>query len=157
SIAGHVVDENGQVRADVSVIASRADMGGIPSCNATWLDLPVALTDVDGRFTVSDLPSGTYSLCARGKSVPDVTVNDVSAGQRDVVIRVPTAAAIEGTLENFQQSPDVLVVRADQAWPPPTQLATVSGSRFEVRGLLPGRYTVSALAAAGEDSTTVDL
>src|SRR5262249_41814866 len=110
SIAGRVVDENGQARPDVSVIASRADMGGIPSCNATWLDLPVALTDVDGRFTVSDLPSGTYSLCARGKSVPDVTVNDVSAGQRDVVIRVPTAAAIEGTLENFQQSPDVLVV-----------------------------------------------
>jgi hypothetical protein len=157
SISGQVTDENGQARPDVSVIASRADLGSIPSCSATWLDLPVGITDVDGRFTLAELASGTYSLCARGKDVPDVTVSGIAAGQRDVVIRVPSAATIGGSLENFPEQPDVLAARADQPWPPTTQLAIVSGNKFELRGLMPGRYTVSALAPSGEDASTIEL
>src|SRR5688572_26269720 len=61
TIAGRVVDSIGQPVADARVVALAMEAGREPVFHS-WLPLPSGTTDVDGAFTIRELPDGRYAL-----------------------------------------------------------------------------------------------
>lgn len=153
AITGHVVDQQGNPLVDVRVRAEPATGNGEPQFS-TWLQLPSALTDGDGAFSLTGLAAGTYGLEARAPDGSDGVVTGIAAGATGVKVTVLRAGAIDGTLVGFGAEPVVYAQRAgDQRFVG----AQVDGQTFHVGGLGPGAYTVTAQTQTEGDATRVDL
>lgn len=155
SIAGTTVDDDGQPMSDVHVDAYRSDHDDSSVFNQ-WVDHPSATSSGDGHFSIDDLDGGSYVVQARAGDGSEEIVRGVSAGQKNLTIKVHRAGAIDGTLVGFSNPPSVQAIRQlPGAFPPPV-FATVDGTGFVMRGLSPGRYQIAAMG--GEtDAQMVDV
>jgi hypothetical protein len=120
------------------------------------MDYPSAISAADGSFSIADLDAGTFVLRAHGGDGSEAIVRGVSAGQKDVVVKLQRPGGIDGTLVGFTSQPAVQATRQlPGALPPPTY-ANVDGSKFQFRGLSPGTYQVAAIGA-NTDAQVVDV
>jgi hypothetical protein len=155
AIAGTTVDGDGQPLGDVHINAFRSDGDNTAVFNL-WVDHPSTTSSGDGHFVIDDLDSGTFVLQARGGDGSEAIVRGVSAGQKNVIVKLQRAGGIDGTLVGFSSQPSV---RA-QRWIPGSwqsaAFATVEGNAFHLRGLNPGTYQIAAVGA-DTDAAMVDV
>ncbi len=145
SIAGRVLDGNGQPVPDVTVSAGTTD----------WQrSSQQSVTDQSGAFAIRDLRSGPYRLTT--SALGDSSVTTVEAGKTDIVIRLAASGSIEGTLEQFPDRPEVAVVSMS-ARPYDRIYGEVSGTTFRIRSLPPGEYSLSAMSGAAYASALVTV
>ncbi len=149
AITGRVTDAAGKVVADAKVTADPKDEG--------WFRVPSASSDQDGAFTIPDLPAGTYIVQAvspRGEA----RAENVAAGQTNVVLKMLEGGGIDGTLVNFTGTPNVVARRTDNRYGRDRTIsATVTGTTFQLRNLVAGRYQITATAGAESDTVGVDV
>ncbi|HUS30043.1 MAG TPA: sigma-70 family RNA polymerase sigma factor [Kofleriaceae bacterium] len=150
SIAGHVIDAEGNPVSDVHVEAIGRGFAAGPAM------LPSVRADQGGGFVIKDLAPGTYTLHAHAGDGSDVQIPDVAAGAANVQVRVERPATIEGDLVGFASTPRVHArqMTADLAL---NNEATLEGNHFTISGLAPGRYVVEALGENENDGETVEL
>ncbi len=129
-ISGRVVTSKGPV-PDAQV---RVD----PKGKQYW-SAPMVRTDVNGAFTVRDLPAGEYSVRASSVRASRV-VENVAAGRRDVVLELVEPGSITGKLESFTGRVTVFAFQDDER-----HRATVTGDTFRIRDVSPGKYRVFAM------------
>ena len=104
SISGLVLDPDGQPVANAYVRAT-PESGSSGGINTD--------TDRDGRFVLRPLQRGTYGLRVdpRGRNrdrpgqVVPIEVSDISAGEKDVVLRVRRSASVDGIVSNESGDP----------------------------------------------------
>ncbi len=145
AISGRVIDSGGGPIAD-----ARVDVA--PDGGPVWRSA-TTITDVDGKFTIRELPAGTYLLHAVAGHGEQYEKN-VSAGRGGIVIRIPDPGAIAGTLEGFD-GPVEVIATAPVGWR--NASAEVNGSAFIVRDLMPGEYRVTATSAIGRAAATTTV
>lgn len=106
-IVGRVVDAHGGPLSDAFVDATResdsasAAIGGALR-DARWLDGLAGsesrrLTDVDGRFELTGLAEGRYTVVAQRRGGGEGTVEHVATGS-EVVIRIAETASLQGSV-----------------------------------------------------------
>ncbi len=155
SIAGSTVDGDGQPLGDVHISAYRSDddSGGVFN---QWMDHPSTTSSGDGLFAIDDLDGGSFVLQASAGDGSEAIVRGVSAGQKNVVIKLARAGGIDGTLVGFSSSPSVRAQRQLPGAFMPSAFATVDGSAFHFSGLNPGTYQVAA-SGSDSDAAMVDV
>ncbi|MBA3459917.1 MAG: sigma-70 family RNA polymerase sigma factor [Deltaproteobacteria bacterium] len=153
-IAGTVVDGDGAPVPDVRVVAELVPDDGEPRLPWGAPD-PADTTDVDGRFSIRDLDTGTYALRARSATGVDVTLAGIRAGRRDVTLVLPAPGAIDVTVVGFKTAPEVSAVRST-TWSAPVA-ATLQGNVYVLRNLSPGSYIVTARTAGEAASAVVEV
>jgi hypothetical protein len=150
SITGRVVTSSGEGAADVSVSAE-------PEPQRGWA-APMATTDTAGRFTIRDLPEGTYTIRAQAANASQ-RVKGVAAGTKGVEVKLPGLGTIEGTLVGFTKAPTVMAYTTndDDMMNGPTR-AVINGKKFTFANAPAGHYAISARAddgyATGEATVT---
>ena len=155
SIAGRVVDENGDPVADARVAAEVAEQGLAPSFSYARHQAS-AVTDVEGRFSIGDLSAGSYAVQARASTGQEAVVHGVSAGRKDLAIVLPSPGTVEGTLVGFGEAPRVFAARQGSSAAGAVTRGSVSGSTFSIR-LTPGTYVVSGRSSTEAASARVDV
>jgi hypothetical protein len=153
AIAGTVVDVAGEPIADATVVAA-AD-GGAPAFR-TWMPIPRTLTGGDGRFELDGLAAGAYALRASSAHGGQATEAGVATGRRDVRLVLSAPGSIEGRIEGFTSVPDVFAQVADGTAETFVR-GFLEGNRFEIRGLAPTRYTITAQSRSEGASAIVDV
>jgi hypothetical protein len=155
TIAGVTVDGDAQPLGDVHINAFRSD-GDNSAVFNLWVDHPSATSGSDGRFAFDDLDAGAFVLQARAGDGSEAIVRGVTAGQKNVVIKLASAGGIDGTLVGFSSPPTVRAQRQlPGAWMP-NVFATVEGNAFHFGGLNPGTYQIAA-DGADTDAAMVDV
>ena len=154
SIAGSVVDGDGQPLADVHVAATRSD-GDQAAVGNPWDDAFSAISATDGSFHIDNLDTGLYRLDARDADGSEATMQNVAASATGVVVKLQAAGGIDGTLVGFAVRPSVRAWRQQVAGATP-QYATGSDNAFSLRGLPAAQYVVSTIGSGG-DAETVDV
>ncbi len=159
TIHGRVVDGSG-----APVVDARVRANGQPQFSS-WLQLPMAITDSDGAFAIGELADDAYALEAR---TPDGGTGGVLAarpGGPPVTITLVQPGSIVGALTGYPAPP---VIYAMSVAVGSSQVSgMVTGDRYRIAGLAPGRYLVDAQTTfegaarvvevrAGE-TTTLDL
>lgn len=156
SISGRVVDGEGKPVPDAVVRATESELGRYYF--PFWADLPSATTDADGEFTVAGLLPGFYTLQARATDGAVGFEEAVAAGDRGVTIALAANGVIRGSLAGFtgrvRVSAQAMTARDGNY---AVYDAKVTGSAFELTGLPPGRYSVSARSGAEADVENVRL
>jgi hypothetical protein len=155
SIAGSTVDGEGQPLGDVHISAFRSD-GDNSAVFNLWVDHPSTTSSGDGRFAIDDLDAGSFVLQARAGDGSEAIVRGVSAGQKNVIIKLAHAGGIDGTLVGFTSAPSVRAQRQLPGSFQPAVFATVEGNAFQLRGLNPGTYQVLA-SGSDSDAAMVDV
>lgn len=147
TIRGVVIDELGAPVADASVVTPGP---------LRFADLPTTVTDVNGRFTITNLAPGTYRVRAYGSDGSEGEVADILSGDDNVSIVLQRPGTVDGELVGFSTPPSVQLSKLM----PGTRVNTtalVNGDKFWQHGLPPGRYTVQATAGVEVDGTEVDV
>ncbi len=121
-------------------------------------------TDGEGRFLLGPVAPGTYTVVA-GTELPrrgevrddlmDAVVAGVAAGTRDLVVRVPRGAAIEGVVRGADGAPlpedvraRVVVTLGPPGGFPRRQGSSVDAEgRFRVGSLPEGEYEIAAVCS----------
>jgi 5-hydroxyisourate hydrolase-like protein (transthyretin family) len=133
SIAGIVLDAEGNPQADVLVRAERSENRYAHAASTT--------TDARGAFTLRDVPAGTYTVIARSVR-GEVREEKVEAGRTGVVLRMRAFSEIDGVLVGFTSSPRV-VARLEGGV---GYAARVTGTTFKIRDVPPGTYEIIAIS-----------
>jgi len=152
AIAGIVVDDAGAALADVAV---RVRAEALPGDNFRFDDnspLALALTDVNGHFSIEHLAEGNYTVLATARDGGDGRVEHVAAGTRDVQLTLASAGTIVGTLVGFTTTP---VITGSMRGHDLVDFE-VDGSHFSAHGLPPGNYYVTA-DTGGHDADTANV
>ncbi len=155
-IAGRVVDGAGAAVPDASVLAvpDAAVVAGVegPAAEA-GAGSAHATTDSEGRFVLEGLPAGACSLTARSAAGRVATVR-AAAGEEKALLRLAAGLTLRGRVVGGagRRAPIgafTLVAAAAGAEATTLRQALVADpeGRFELGGLVPGSYTVSASAA----------
>lgn len=103
SIEGVVVNAKGQPVAGalVGVIANNhAKFGG---CAQAFGDKVVS--DVDGRFTIGDLPKGVFGVCAQHSGGAEALAGDVPADTKNLQLVLKLPGSIAGVVVNSSGKP----------------------------------------------------
>jgi hypothetical protein len=148
SIRGTVVDDANAPLSDVHVEAISM---GPPS----MMDFPSAMTDANGRFEITNLAAGTYSLHAHAGSGGDTELPNIPAGTTTAAITLPRAGAIDGTLVGFT-SPVVFFSKLGGGLMIGGR-ANVDGATFSRAGVAAGRYIVEARIGTDVDAQTIEV
>jgi len=111
-----------------------------------WFTHASAISGGDGNFAVGDLDAATYVLRARAGDGSEGILRGVQAGQKNVVISMQRAGAIDGTLVGFSSPPAVRAIR-QLGMSLTSVYATVDGASFHFAGLSPGTYQVTAMGS----------
>ncbi|MFT3698841.1 MAG: sigma-70 family RNA polymerase sigma factor [Kofleriaceae bacterium] len=164
AIAGTVVDGRGDPLPDIRVqlsdswmtdgLANTALMPPSMLPNPSVIsEEPNTVTDARGRFRIEHLPDAHYAVRAYGADGGQAVVDNVPAKTLDVRVVLDRSAMIEGDLVGFDDSPSISATNHfDHA-----RLATVDGTHFEIHGLRPGTYSVTAQDHRGADVQTVTV
>jgi hypothetical protein len=146
AINGRVIDAAGKPVPDARINATPEDLKG------WWGQPSTIMSDQTGAFAVGELPAGDYSIEAR---TPRGTAHaeHVAAGG-SVVLQVPAAGGIDGTLDGFADTPEVDVFSLDDYR---HRAAAVTGTTFQLRDLPPGHYRVTARSGADTDAILVEV
>jgi protocatechuate 3,4-dioxygenase beta subunit len=170
AIAGHVRNEEGDAipRVQVSVMVYQYTSG-----SRQLIPRNMASTDDLGEYRVFGLTAGKYLLSATGRMTPGYTDEaymvtyypgvidpsgatsvDLSAGQDirgvDFTLRRTHAVSVRGRVVKPAGVVGVARVNVQSASGSGAGSTVDAEGRFEVRGLAPGAYTVTAQAGAGE-------
>jgi RNA polymerase sigma factor (sigma-70 family) len=158
SIAGVVRDEDGDSVVDARLFAVRMQDGG---------DLDTRgrprMTDAHGRYTIEDLPAGTYSVFAFRHGPGVARRTGVEAGERAADLVFPTVGRISGRVRAADGSAVhgyILSVGFDEDSPNVDRQSIPVGSkegRFIATGLEAGRYALEVMAPDGEGEAIVEL
>jgi protocatechuate 3,4-dioxygenase beta subunit len=174
-LEGLVVDAGGAAPvANVALELRARDAGPRPSGLIGSLigregQVSRATSNKDGAFVFERLSAGEYDLVARprgdakaqhGPSEPVMVTIVEDRTTRDVLVRLPAALAIQGTVKDAQGAP----VKGARV------VATLEGEnggvdrdetdaegRFELRGLAPGKYDLAASHAEHADAFVKDV
>lgn len=156
SIAGVVIDEEGDTLADARVFAlveypgGRRDPRGRP-----------VLSDERGRFQFDELVSESYTLVAYRKGGGMMELSKVQAGRADVELVFPRLARVTGrAVRDDGTLAEAFIVELHPA-SPGARWQGAGGStqgQFELNGVFPGRYRLraAALDASGEIEIEVE-
>ncbi len=160
SIRGVVVTPDGEpvARADVRADRegrSRAAAGGDL---APWVS---STTDDEGRFALDGLDDGDYTVVARAEGWGATGEPGVSAGTRDLVLRLARESVLVGTVRDAHGPVPAATLVVERRDGPlmRTVVATAStfdaDGRYEVHGLPPGDYVVTGVAQGYAPSSEV--
>lgn len=148
SIEGRVLFPSGKPAANVSVTAQAEGGRGRGG-----------RTDGEGHFEITELPDGIYRLTVSGngfrfgpggaqtdrESFRDTTLEGISAGTRDLLIRLDAGLSIGGVVVDEQGSPVangfVFATGPDNSR---SFARTDEQGRFELSGLAPGKFRLQA-------------
>lgn len=152
AIAGRVVDDTGAPVPDARVDAIAAPRDGTAVFH-TWSRSPLAVSRVDGAFSLDGLAAGSYAVRARSGDDREAIASPVAAGAKDVVLQLRAFAALDVQLVGFGATPavDAENARGDFL----KYYGVVEGNRARIGGLPPGRYIVTAHTAAELDAAAV--
>jgi hypothetical protein len=128
--------------------------GGVAPPFHAWERGSTTSTDADGQFTLGELAPGPYAVQARAADGGEGIAPPVTAGSREITIRIERAGMVEGTLVGFTQAPGVTAVPVGTFKLHP---GVVEGARFRIPGLRPGKYLVNAQTSNGGDAQAVDV
>ncbi len=146
AIAGRVLDDGGRPVPDITVTAGAREWREQAPFQAT--------SDQHGAFTIRDLRAGSYDLWTNAPGGGEA--QSVPAGKSDIVIRIATPGAIEGTLEGFGERPEV--VMEGKTFNTGRMLhPEMTAAGFRERSLAPGEYTITAASATGYANATVSV
>ncbi len=147
TISGTVSDPQGAPVVDAIVRLLSADKRPAPMMDGPSV---VAVSDEAGRFTLSKLAAGSYTIIATARDGSEVMTPPVAAGSHELAITLAAAGRIEGQLVGFTSAPTItgssLSGRAFVD-------VEVDGQRFHASGLSPGTYVLMALTDAREADT----
>lgn len=166
-ISGRIVDAEGAPITDGYVSAHReSDAAGANKANTrrfarwSWYDRKPVLTDPEGRFTVTSLSPGNYTLRGYRRGGGEAFAEGVAVGSQ-ITLTIATPGSISG------------VVRRDDGQPPAEFSVSVNDRKtgfsrterffrlldgtFTVRDLPAGEFTVAAQAPEGVGKHTVTL
>ncbi|NVB81627.1 MAG: sigma-70 family RNA polymerase sigma factor [Kofleriaceae bacterium] len=143
AISGTVVDDDGAPVPDVRVVAEQVEGNAVPRFFPS-LQTPASTTDVGGRFTISELPEGTYALRARSLTGIEGTLTGIRAGRKDVVFALPSSGGIDATIVGFKNPPQVTARPTDITRTTAAVPGTQQGNVVSFRNLAPGSYLVAA-------------
>jgi hypothetical protein len=140
-VSGTVLDPDGQPVGGNSVFAQMQD---------SWV-FENDMTDDSGRFSIGPLPAGRYSLTTGGifgRYAPSEPVV-AQAGEEDILLRVRAGGTIRGKVTDASgraRASDLLLAPDGDArsWIGTT---TKDDGSFELEGLLPGSYSLTAVAS----------
>jgi len=155
SISGVVRDDDGDVVMDARVYAVREHDGEEPDPRGR-----PRLTDAHGRYSLDDLPAGTYSLTAYRHGGGIARREGVVAGGRAVDLVFPTVGRISGRVRSSDGSPVqgfMLFVEGGALHDRPGFPAGSKDGRFVASGLEAGRYRLTVMAPWGDGETIVEL
>jgi protocatechuate 3,4-dioxygenase beta subunit len=148
TISGIVRSRQGGPLSNVRIRATREGGNG---------ENESANTNRDGRFEVRDLAAGTYEVLAEagwgaGSSRPNLIpakVSGVTAGTQDLLIEVEEGLRISGVVLLGDGTPVAegwananQVMKAGDKGAPVSASGPVLDGKFDLAGLVPGRYTV---------------
>lgn len=150
AISGVVSDSHGLPIADAIIRVTAADSVGVQVFGA-YLPSSVTLTDTSGRFELTRLAAGDYSILASARDGSETIVPLVRAGARDVAITLDPAGRIEGRLVGFASEPVItgMIMTGSRV---PIDFE-VHGERFHATGVSPGTYVLMAVTDAREGDT----
>lgn len=135
-ITGRVVDAAGTPLPDVAIqVLGEGDRRSWSFVTAS------AITGVDGRFSAEELANGRYTIRASQRGGGDAVVNDVVAPREGLEIALAPQGAIEGRLEQFTGSVDVVI---NSATDHRSRRALVDGDHFTLQSVPAGDYLVVA-------------
>jgi len=162
-IHGRVVDPNDVAVAQAVVRAWAVDALGSPSTR----------TAPDGTFALGPLAEGSFVVRAQGRwGWTDSAESTVSAGDRDVLLRLAPGATLRGRavdrdtgagcIATLYLSPPGGQIDAGRSEPEGagSRAAVASAGRdgsFEFRGLVPGTYDILARSSDGRVGFLVDV
>jgi uncharacterized GH25 family protein len=170
TVSGIVVTGGGDPVPDARVVLeSLSPTRGCFAGGFRWRPGAPVFTDVDGKFSFSVVPPGTYRVAARSGAGMQGLVADVEAGAAQVIVRLEGTGRIEGVVEGFAELPTIRALEETEragydlfgriVSPGPSQPAGLApGARaFVIDGLAPGRYLVRAHTAqeAAEEEVVV--
>jgi protocatechuate 3,4-dioxygenase beta subunit len=152
AIAGRVVDDTGAPVPDARIDAIAAPREGTAVFH-TWSRPPVAVSRVDGAFSLDGLAAGSYAVRARSGDDREAIASPVAAGAKDVVLELRAFAALDVQLVGFGATPavDAENARGDFL----KYYGVALGNRARIGGLPPGRYIVTAHTAQELDAAAV--
>ena len=154
TISGSTADGDGQPLSDVRVVAFRTDDPTGAMLDDRYAH-PGAISAVDGSYLIENLDAATYVVRARAGDGSEGVARAISAGEKNVIVTLQRAGAIDGTLIGFSSQPAVQAVRT-LGFNQTNVFATVDGNNFHFRGLSPGTYQVAAVGAEA-DAKPVDV
>jgi hypothetical protein len=151
SIRGKVVDAEGEGLHQVSVRAQAVDLAPQKLGDSLLLE-PQTLTDEDGRFEL-DVDQAKYDLLATRRGLKQGRVEGIESGAADVVIQLTAGASIRGRVVTNDAAPvpaaTVFVARPQgklRRIPVDSVSIFDPKGEFEVTGLEPGQYVLTATA-----------
>lgn len=164
-IRGRVVDEIGEPVTDAFVDTEREKEGGNGSASSmrrrarwSWMSAP-ALTDPDGRFVVSGLAEGKYTVHAYRKGGGDAFAEHVAAGS-EITLVIQKTGAISGSVTLPKGGPAeafTITVVAPSSGIHRSEPFLHTGGAFTLRDLPEGNYEISAEAAEGTGAANASL
>jgi hypothetical protein len=146
SISGHVVGEDGLA------IAQRVDVRIRRAGTEDWKGSD-DFTPGDGAFSVLGIEEGGWDLQVRAGGLPPVVVSSVSAGTRDLVVRMVQGVSMSGAVVANGAPIARASVRANQINVPRDAVAasgyarTDANGQFSMSGLAKGEYKVTVTAS----------
>ncbi len=146
AIRGTVVDDTGAPMPDVHITALAPGFAS--------MDSPSTLSNATGHFEIGNLARGTYILRAHAADGSEGELPGVVAGS-SASLELARAGAVEGTLDGFGATPEILVMRSDGR--EGGGRAAIEGKRFSRIGLPPGRYTVEAIVGSDADGKSIEI
>jgi hypothetical protein len=146
SIAGRVVGADGRGIVGALVVAERRDVRGSP------VEVSSA---ADGGFSLEALEAGSYDVSAAAGQFPKAIRNGVSTGERELVLRLVEGGRLQGLVRERGNAGPIAgfsialwpMRGALERGPPRVQSFIAPDGRFELEALLPGDYSVTAIAS----------
>ncbi|WP_394850227.1 carboxypeptidase regulatory-like domain-containing protein [Pendulispora brunnea] len=165
-IRGRVVDDGGQPVTDAFVdaeresdSASKAQGQAGRSMRWAWGRRTPVLTELDGRFTLTKLSPGTYTVRAFRKGGGETMAEKVRAGT-EVTLTIRQTGSISGVVVGSKgSSPErfSVTLRDEKTGVSRDESFFRTGGAFALRDLPAGDFVVSAEAAEGRALTKVQL
>lgn len=170
TLSGLVVDPDGRPLAGATVSADPAGTeAGVREAFGAMLGQKGLATGEDGRFELTNLEKGPYTVIARHSSFPEGRLDKVPDGAREVRLQLPRAAVLAGVVVGEGGVPvtdfSIQAVESEAGAPgrrpggATSSLARMMGGgappvhdpggAFEVGGLAAGTYDVVVTTADG--------
>ena len=147
TMSGRVLDAEGAALADASISAYITGPGAGPAFGAR--------TDENGRFRLTGLGAGSYTVQASHDEHGEASKLDVELAKDDVEVELQLSATgvIEGTVKDADGQPQGGAIVRHRAPPYRSVVAKDDGS-FRLAGMPPGTFTLMAERSANEVSTS---
>src|SRR5690606_10147218 len=150
-IRGRVVDDGGTGLDDAFIVIERQQQPldqPPPKGRLSYGDAegrPI-LTDVDGSFEITGLPTGLYTVSAVQKQGGEAVAFDVRPGAK-LLLQIDAVASIAGQVIAVGHSDSIkfaiTATLADGSYETQDRWVDAAG-RWQLEGLPPGKYTVLA-------------